>query len=164
MVIGERANERLYVPEIQRVQQTVAKPGLLYVGDCKMAALPTRAYVQQSGDFYLCPLSGVQVSEATLRHLVAPVQAGEQQVTTIKRQREQDEHPEAIAVGYEYSQRVKLEEEGQTVQWDERVLVVRSLKLAQAQQAALHERLAKAQAELALVNPTQRKRGKKVLR
>ncbi len=43
MVSGQRADDRLYVPEIQRVQQTVAKPGLLYVGDCKMAALPTRA-------------------------------------------------------------------------------------------------------------------------
>ena len=40
-----------------------------------MAALPTRAYVQQSGDYYLCPLSGVQVSAATLQQLVAPVQA-----------------------------------------------------------------------------------------
>jgi len=164
IVSGEHADDRLYVAEIQRVQQTVDQRGLLYVGDCKMAALPTRAYVQQSGDFYLCPLSGVQVNEATLGRLLAPVQAGEQQVTTIERQREQDEHPTAIAVGYEYSQQVTLTQNGHFMQWDERVLVVRSLKLAQTHQAALHERLAKAQAELALVNLTQRKRGKKVLR
>jgi transposase len=164
IVGGERADDRLYIAEIQRVQQTVAKPGLLYVGDCKMAALPTRAYVQQSGDFYLCPLSGVQVSEATLRRLVAPVQAGEQRVTTIEQQHEQDELPKAIAVGYEYSQQVTLTQDGHSMQWDERVLVVRSLNLARKQQAALHERLAKAQAELALVNPAERIRGKKVLR
>src|SRR5712691_11276962 len=76
MVCGQRADDGLYVPAMQHVQQTLGQAGLLYVGDCKMAALPTRAYVQQSGDFYLCPLSGVQVSEATLRRLVAPVQAG----------------------------------------------------------------------------------------
>lgn len=163
IVSGERADDRLYVPEIQRVQQTVAKPGLLYVGDCKMAALPTRAYVQQSGDFYLCPLSGVQVSAAALQRLVAPVQAGTQRLTTIERQREDDES-EAIAVGYEYTQQVSLTQNEQLVQWDERVVVGRSLKLAQTQQAALQQRLAKAQAELALVNQAERKRGRKVLR
>ena len=156
---GERADDPLYLPAIARVRACLNTPGLLYVGDCKMAALPTRAYVQQSGDFYLCPLSGVQVSAATLRSLVAPVQAGTQHLRTIERQSEQDNHPEAIAVGYEYTQQVSLTQDKHTVQWDERVLVVRSLKLAQTQQAALHERLAKAQAELALVNQTERKRG-----
>src|SRR5712691_3137879 len=163
MVGGERADDGLYVPAIQQVQQTLGQAGLLYVGDCKMAALPTRAYVQQSGDFYLCPLSGVQVSAATLQSLVAPAQAGTQRLRTIERQTE-DDQSEAIAVGYEYTQQVTLTQNEHTVQWDERVLVVRSLKLAQTQQAALHERLAKAQAELAVVNQAERKRGKKVLR
>src|SRR5450759_351605 len=163
IVSGERADDGLYVPEIQRVQQTLAKRGLLYVGDCKMAALPTRAYVQQSGDYYLCPLSGVQVSKAALQRLVAPVQAGTQCLTTIERQTEDDES-EAIAVGYEYTQQVSLTQNEQLVQWDERVLVVRSLQLAQTQQAALQERLAKARVEMALLNQTERKRGRKVLR
>ncbi|HEY6412004.1 MAG TPA: IS1634 family transposase [Ktedonobacteraceae bacterium] len=164
VVGGERADDGLYVPAIHQVQQTLGQRGLLYVGDCKMAALPTRAYVQQSGDFYLCPLSGVQVSEATLRRLVAPVQAGTQPLRTIERRGEQDERAEAIAVGYEYTQQVSLTQHEHTVQWGERVLVVRSLKLAQRHQAALHERLAKAQAELAVLNQAERKRGKKVLR
>jgi transposase len=163
VVSGERADDGLYVPAIQQVQQTLGQAGLLYVGDCKMAALSTRAYVQQSGDFYLCPLSGVQVSEATLRRLVAPVQSGTQPLTTIE-QRSEDERAEAIAVGYEYTQQVSLKQQEHSVQWDERVLVIRSLKLAQTQQAALHERLAKAQAELERVNQAEGKRGKKVLR
>jgi transposase len=163
IVSGQRADDGLYVPAIQQAQQTLGQAGLLYVGDCKMAALSTRAYVQQSGDFYLCPLSGVQVSEATLHQLVAPVQAGTQRLTTIERQSEQEESPEAIAVGYEYTQQVTLTQDEHTVQWDERVLVVRSLKLAQTQQAALQQRLAKAQAELVLLNQTDHKRGKKVL-
>jgi transposase len=150
-------------PDLPQVKIKLRQSGLLYVGDCKMAALSTRAYVQQSGDFYLCPLSGVQVSEARLQQLLAAVQAGTQPLTTIARQRE-EESPEAIAVGYEYTQQVMLTQDEQTVQWDERVLVVRSLKLAQTQQAALHERLAKAQADLAQLNQSEHKRGKKVLR
>ena len=157
---GQRADDGLYVPAIQQVQQTLGQKGLLYVGDCKMAALPTRAYVQQSGDYYLCPLSGVQMSAATLQQLVAPVQANTQALTTIERESEEGSR-EAIAVGYEYTQPVSLTQNGQTIQWDERVLVVRSLKLAQTQQAALQQRLAKAQAELAHFNQHERKRGKK---
>src|SRR5207245_10014800 len=90
MVSGQRADDGLYVPAIQQVQQTLGQEGLLYVGDCKLAALSTRAYVQQSGDYYLCPLSGVQVSAARLQQLVAPVQAKTQALTTIERQSEED--------------------------------------------------------------------------
>jgi len=163
IVGGQRADDGLYVPAIQQAQQTFGRTGLLYVGDCKMAALSTRAYVQHSGDFYLCPLSGVQVSAAMLQQLVAPVEAGTQPLTSIARQSEEEESPEVIAVGYEYTQQVSLRQDEQTVQWDERVLVVRSLKLAQTQQAALQQRLAKAQAELALLNPSEHQRGKKSL-
>ncbi len=164
IVSGQRADDGLYVPAIQHAQRTLGQVGLLYVGDCKMAALATRAYVQQSGDYYLCPLSGVQVSEASLQQLVAPVQANTQAVTTIERQSEEDGSPEAIAVGYEYTQQVTLMQGESAVQWDERVLVIRSLKLAQRQQAALQERLTKAQAELVLLNQPEHQRGKKVLR
>jgi transposase len=50
LVGGQRADDGLSVPAIQQAQQTLGKAGLLYVGDCKMAALSRRAYVQQSGD------------------------------------------------------------------------------------------------------------------
>jgi len=163
IVSGQRADDGLYVPAIKQAQQTLGQSGLLYIGDCKMAALPTRAYVQQSGDYYLCPLSGVQVNEAALQRLVLPVQAKRQPVKTIE-QKNEDGSSEVIAVGYEYRQHVSLTQEQSTVQWDERVLVVRSLKLAQTQQAALQERLAKAQAELALLTQREPKRGKKVWR
>jgi transposase len=52
--------------------------------------------------------------------------------------------------------------EGQTLTWTERRQIVRSLKLAQAAQAALHTRLGKAQAALAQANG--HKQGKKVYR
>lgn len=163
IVSGQRADDGLYVPAIKQARQTLGQAGLLYVGDCKMAALSTRAYVQQSGDYYLCPLSGVQVSGAALQRLVAPVQAKEQPVTTITR-KNADGSSHVMAVGYEYRQHVTWTQDESSVQWDERVLVVRSLKLAQTQRAALHERLANAQAELAQLNQPEHKRGKTVLR
>ena len=43
VVSGEQADDPLYVPAIRRVQQSLGRRGLLHVGDCKMAALATRA-------------------------------------------------------------------------------------------------------------------------
>jgi transposase len=58
---GEHADDPVYLPIIARVREGLLKKGLLYIGDCKMAALQTRASIQFHGDFYLCPLSSVQV-------------------------------------------------------------------------------------------------------
>ena len=54
VVSGERADDPLYVPCIERVQASLGRRGLLYVGDCKMAARETRARMAALGDFYLC--------------------------------------------------------------------------------------------------------------
>ncbi len=43
---GQRADDPLYLPAIARVRACLKKPGLLYVGDCKMGALETRASIQ----------------------------------------------------------------------------------------------------------------------
>ncbi len=45
IVSGECADDPLYVPEIRKVQACLQQHGVLYVGDCKMAAIDTRAYV-----------------------------------------------------------------------------------------------------------------------
>src|SRR5574341_2334001 len=42
VVSGERADDPLYVPCIERVRKRVGRGGLLFVGDCKMAAHATR--------------------------------------------------------------------------------------------------------------------------
>ena len=66
VVSGERADDPLYMPCIARVQASVDRRGLLYVGDCKMAARETRSRLAATGDFYLCPLPQVQLAEGEL--------------------------------------------------------------------------------------------------
>jgi transposase len=63
---GEQADDPVYVPLINRVRQGLSEKGLLYVGDCKMAAVQTRASLQAHGDYYLCPLSALHVPPAQL--------------------------------------------------------------------------------------------------
>jgi hypothetical protein len=49
VVPGNTADDPLYVPAIQAVQQALGPGGRTYVGDCKMAALATRAFVAAGG-------------------------------------------------------------------------------------------------------------------
>jgi len=53
---GERADDGLYLPIIERIRTGLHTPGLLFVGDCKMSALETRADLARHQDFYLSPL------------------------------------------------------------------------------------------------------------
>ena len=53
---GDAADDPLYLPIIERVRTLLGRTGLLYTGDCKMAALETRAAIAARGDFYLTPL------------------------------------------------------------------------------------------------------------
>jgi len=56
VVSGERADDGLYLPIIKRIRSGLRTPGLLFVGDCKMSALDTRAYLVGHQDWYLSPL------------------------------------------------------------------------------------------------------------
>ena len=51
VVSGERADDPLYVPCIARVQDSLGRSGLLFVGDCKMAAHDTRSFIALAGDY-----------------------------------------------------------------------------------------------------------------
>src|SRR5947207_5754366 len=57
---GNAADDPLYLPLYRRVRTLLGQTGLLYAGDCKMAALETRAEIAANGDFYLTrlPLTG----------------------------------------------------------------------------------------------------------
>jgi len=52
---GERADDGLYIPLIKRLAAGMSQTGLLFVGDCKMSALGTRAYVGGRQHMYLSP-------------------------------------------------------------------------------------------------------------
>jgi transposase len=147
IVPGQRADDPLYVPAIARVRQGLGRRGLLYVGDCKMAALETRASLQAGGDYYLCPLSERQVPPAVLAGYLAPVWTEAQALTLIHRA-PPGGTSQLIAEGFERLEPVTAEVAGQRSSWQERRLVIRSCQLAQAAERGLRGRLAKAQAEI----------------
>src|SRR4029450_11129489 len=70
---GERADDGLYIPIMERVRTGLQTPGLLFVGDCKMSALDTRAYLARHQDLYLSPLP---LTGATAEAMDAWITAG----------------------------------------------------------------------------------------
>jgi transposase len=129
-----------------------------------MAALATRAYIAQSGDYYLCPLPATQVGAEQMQRLLRPVFEQQQELVKVYRQTP-DQRPgqerEVIAEGYEVAVEMEGALDDQPILWQERRLIVRSLAWSEGQQRALDKRINQAQAEIAALNL--RRQGKKVV-
>jgi transposase len=146
VVAGNSADDPLYLPAVEQVRTSLEKRGLLYVGDCKMAAKETRAGIARGGDFYLCPLSALQMPPEELAARLKPVLEGHQSLTRVERLGA-DGQPETIAFGYEFLQTQAT----QDFSWQERRLLVRSLAFAAAAERGLDTRLASAQQQIAQI-------------
>ena len=81
VVAGQKADDPLYIPAIDQVRPAWGSVDCLYVGDCKLMALATRAHLEAGGDEYLGPVSMVQVPQATLDDYLKPVWTKEQSLT-----------------------------------------------------------------------------------
>jgi transposase len=159
VVPGNTTDDPLYVPAIQAVQQAFGVAGRTYIGDCKMAALATRAFVAAGGDFYLCPLSEGQLSRVQRRELLQPVFDGRQALQRVSRPAAKGQADELVAEGFGVDVALAATLGEKEVRWAERRWLVRSQAYAQAQAAGLERRLA--QATEALQGLAQRKQGKK---
>jgi transposase len=161
VVPGNVTDDPLYVPAIQAVRHALGVGGRTYVGDCKMAALATRAFVAAGGDFYLCPLSENQLSRAERHAALQAVWEGPQALQPVWRPGPEGQPDELVAEGFSVDVALTATVGTQPVRWTERRWLVRSRAYAQAQEAALERRLANAEAALREL-PT-RKQGKRQL-
>jgi transposase len=146
---GNAADDPLYLPLYRRVRELLGEVGLLYAGDCKMAALETRAEIAANGDFYLTrlPLTGeVQTQFVTwVETAVTGEQAGKLMDIW------QDE--ERVGMGYEFERFQSAVVDATQHTWSERVQIIRSESAAESQTAALQRRLDKAEAALRGLTP-----------
>src|SRR5438128_1533210 len=165
VVAGQTADDPLYLPEIAKVRQSAGTTGLTYVGDCKMAAIGTRAEIVAHQDYYLCPLSAKQMPEAELDRVLDPVFRGALEPREIRLPNadgELDETDAPVAVGFTYTVELSAPaQSGQPSTWLERRLVVRSLAFATSQEKSLRQRVARAITEINALD--ERKQGKPLL-
>jgi transposase len=67
---GQRRDDPLYRPIIDRVRASLGRTGLLSVGDSKLGSMDTRAHIHHAGDSYLCPLGKLQLPAAAVDALI----------------------------------------------------------------------------------------------
>jgi transposase len=147
VVPGQRADDPLYVPLIERVRQITGLSGLLYAGDSKMAALETRAHLVAHQDYYVVPLPRTGKTGQEFAGWVDRIVAGPQSATLIW------DGERLIGAGYEFERSQKAVVEDQALNWTERVQIVRSSSLAKQQRAGLEKRLAAAEVKLKALTP-----------
>ena len=154
---GKSADEPLYRPLVARVRQVVGRSGLLYSGDSKMAALATRADIVSGGDYYLMPLPMTGETRSQFGAWVGAVVEGEQPAELLW---DQDR---LLGAGNEFERRLFAEVDGKSVEWTERVQLIRPLELARQEAEGLDERLRKAEEALRSLAPAV-SRGKRYYR
>jgi transposase len=156
---GERADDGLYIPIIKGIEAGLSQSGLLFVGDCKMSALDTRAHIARHQHVYLSPLpvtgATAEAMEAWIIEGVAKGEAGE--LERIFRTNARGQKVLA-AEGYEFARPCGAQAGEEA--WPERVLVMRSPMHATQQAAGLETRLSHAEKTLAALTPP-RARGKR---
>jgi len=152
---GNKTDDVLYIPVIDKVIANLGNTGQLFVADAKLGSLANRAYMHQQGQYYLCPLGKKQCSPAQLQAYLKDKPEELAKVFSM-----QDGQDQLRAQAFELSEELYCEE--YDLYWTERRIVVHSSTWAEQQQRSLDQRLDKA--EEILGNLLERKQGKKVLK
>jgi transposase len=160
-VSGEKSDDELYIPIIKIAKQNFAMNGLLWQGDKKMSSIATRHHIVCGEDFYLSPLSEVQVSKSRLwADYLVDFFLGQQVLIGIPSPKTNDSGDSAIEIAHGFEKSIQVEHFGRV--WTERRFVVRSLAYAAGQEKLLRSKLGKAITAIETLN--QRIQGKKVLK
>ena len=152
VVSGNVADDPLYEPALRQARSVVGQGGRLYIGDSKMAALQTRAFMQEGGDYYLTALPQTgdvpELLESLLQSVWQKKQALEPVSTTPA-----GEAPKLQFLGYETPRALQTKYKGVLLSWLERLLVVFSVALAKKQRRGLERRLQRAEDQLLALTP-----------
>src|SRR5581483_11415745 len=97
---GNAADDPLYLPLDRRVRSMLGQAGLLYAGDCKMAALETRAEIAANQDFYLTRLPLTGTVPAEFAAWVEDAVVGDQAEELIEIYRSEGQGQELLGCGY----------------------------------------------------------------
>ncbi len=152
VVSGEKADDGLYVPMVERVCDLLSASGLLFVGDCKMSALSTRAFLHARGHHYLTPLALVGTTQKQMSAWIAEAHTALQMRLGLV-------CPDALEAeeiweeGYEFARDCQATVAGKAILWRERVMLVYSRSYQKTLTRGLAERVTTAKAKLLALTP-----------
>lgn len=154
-VSGEQADDVLYLPAIEETRKSVGgRKGLLYVGDTKMGAYAIRSDLAYHEEYYLMPLSKVQVNGDMLtKYLDAfDARSEEERVLAEVLVTDEKDNKSVIAKGFtvteKHSDSRQANGKERIYEWQERRFIVLSPEYARKQQAQLKAQIRKAEAAI----------------
>ncbi|MFZ4802758.1 MAG: IS1634 family transposase [Chlorobium sp.] len=160
VVAGNIADDKLYIPAVDRVLQIIEGIGLLFVGDSKMSALEIRAHIQRLHHHYLCPLAQTGDTAKEMETWVEAANNGEKTLTPVFVQNENGKQ-KMFAEGYVFERKLQAKsdavieagKEQEIIEWTERVFVVRSESYRKSLLDGLEARLQRAADKLEALTP-----------
>jgi transposase len=165
-VSGEQADDVLYIPAVAETRKSLdGKKGLLYVGDAKMGALAIRSDLAYHQEYYLMPLSKVQVNADMMANYLDTFDdwPEEERVLEEVLVTGAKGNKALIAKGFTVTENHNdsCQENGKerVYEWEERRFIVLSPEYAKKQRAQLEKQIKKA--ETAIQKLVQRRHGYK---
>jgi transposase len=160
VVAGNIADDKLYVPAVDRVLQIIEGIGLLFVGDSKMSGLTIRAHIHRLNHYYLCPLAQTGDTAKEMGTWVEAVNSGEKTLTPVFVQNENGKQ-KMFAEGYVFERTLQAKsdaviedgKEQEIIEWTEQVFVVRSESYRKSMLDGLEGRLQRAADKLEALTP-----------
>ncbi len=153
-VSGERADDPLYIPAIDRAMTVLTERGLLFVGDCKMSALATRVYILKGENHYLTPLAMIgETATAMPTWIKQGLDKDKKLIYVYGEKRDKDGKPCLLCKGYEFTRTCTFDVEGSDFTWEERVILACSARHARSMEEGLEKRIASAQSKLKALTP-----------
>ncbi len=144
VVPGNLCDDPLYIPIIERTREIIDTKGCLMCGDCKMAAMKTRANIVSHNEFYLFPLALQDSTKVLLNMLIDQVVDGDQQAELIYDSNDKNS-AKIIGAGFEFERIQELREinKDQILRWNERVLLVKSYDHCQQEIEKFYDKIKK---------------------
>ncbi len=159
-VSGNTSDDVLYQPIIKQSKESLGEGDkLLIVGDKKLGSESNLSSIVEGGDYYLTPLSKVQVSGSQILDLVKEARMEASKIEPISI--EAEEIGEGFEVEYTHTVSRQVGGKEEIISWVERRMLVRTWKQVAIQKATVLRRIGKAKA--ALEDLLVKKQGKQTL-
>jgi methyl-accepting chemotaxis protein PixJ len=143
----------MYLPVFEQVRASLNRSDLLWVGDCKMAAIATRNHIHNHQHYYLMPLPRTGAVPEWLVQELREMRETEAELESVEILGS-DGKPSSPLSGYKMSRGVEgRTAEGYPMCWSEQVFLVHSLPHQRQQETGLRNRLQNATTKLMKLTP-----------
>ena len=160
VVPGNRADDKLYIPAIERAMSCIKKSGVLFVGDSKMSSIETRSFLHRNKQHYLTPLANIGETPKYLREWVLETVENPQILQEIPVKTDKEGVSERCQ-GYSL-ERVAIDNSKNPPQcWNELVFVVYSPNFGASMRNSLDQRVKSAKEKLLALCLSARRRQNK---